>query len=537
MPGGPYDLITINYSLHHAGKPVELMKSARGALKPGGAFLVTEYRKSDNLQDDTDTDRRIVYAVGLQAGPRFFRTFRRQGVQFAVIGIATVAVGAVATVLLAVLLHLPYDLATGLYTGALTNTPALAAAIDAVARVAPGHDSSISVGYGIAYPFSMIGLVLLVQCLPRLLRRDVKAEEAAWLKTQSADTPDLMVKQYHVSNPICDGKCLAEINPHRISAANVSRIRREGKVRPARPDTVLQIGDVVMVVGTQAELAKMGMLFGEETCTPMDVGASVSVADAEVTGKSLVGHRLDELRVGERYNVVITRIRRQGVEIAPVGSSVLEMGDGLRVVGDPDSVSEFVQLAGSEQHRLEETNMLTFLIGLLLGIIIGTIPFRFSDGIVVRLGTAGGAFIMSLLVGHFGRIGSFRLYVPPAARNLSRELGLMLFLAGAGANAGSKLIEVIQQQGPMLFGVGAIITIAAVATALILMLRVYKMNTLATLGALCACMTNPPGQGAATAQAETDLPALAFASVYPVAMIVKIVLAQVLVELLRAVVG
>jgi putative transport protein len=176
--------------------------------------------------------------------------------------------------------------------------------------------------------------------------------------------------------------------------------------------------------------------------------------------------------------------------------------------------------------------MVPFLIGLVLGILLGSLPVNLPNGMTVKLGMAGGAFIVSLVLGHFGKIGPFRMYVPAAARNLSRELGLMLFLAGAGSKAGSQFVAILQTQGWQLLLAGALITILSALAGLLLMNRFYHMNMLATMGALCACMTNPPGLGAANAQTETDLPALSYASVYPVALIFKILLAQVLVEAL-----
>jgi len=254
--------------------------------------------------------------------------------------------------------------------------------------------------------------------------------------------------------------------------------------------------------------------------------------DVEVTEDSLTGKRLGEMRLWEQYTVVITRIRRQGLEIAPSGNVTLEMGDNLRVVGDKHAVASFVGLVHGHPRKAEETNMLPFLAGLLLGILLGAIPINLSGGLQVRLGSAGGAFLVSLAVGHFGGVGPLRLYVPAAAKNLSRELGLILFLAGAGVNAGSHFIEILGQQGPGLLIGGAMITLVSLACGLILMHWVYRMNLLATMGALTACMTNPPGLGAANAQTESDLITLSYASVYPVALIFKILLAQFLVEIL-----
>lgn len=475
----------------------------------------------------------FVYSVGLQAGPRFFRTFRKLGGQYVLIALATAGGGAVATLGVAYWLRLPFALAAGLYTGALTCTPALAAATSLAERAVPGSASLISVGYGVAYPFSMLGVVLLMQGLPRLLRRDLNSEEQHWLAERRLETPELEARQYRITNPNCDGKTVSEINPHRMTVANISRIKRGEQVFAARPDMTLRLGDVVMVVGAPGELEKMQLLLGEETHERMDVNADVLSVDVEVTEASLTGKKLGQMRLWERYTVVITRIRRQGLELTPTGATTLEIGDNIRVVGDKNAVETFVALVHGHAQRAEETNMLPFLGGLLLGILLGAIPINLPDGITLRLGNAGGAFLVSLLVGHFGGLGPLKLYVPPAAKNVLRELGLMLFLAGAGAAAGAKLVVTLQQEGLRLVIGGVIITSVTVVAGLLLMHLYYRMNLLATMGALAASMTNPPSLGAVHAQTSVDLPALSYASVYPVALIFKIILAQLLVEVLR----
>ncbi|MEZ0396844.1 MAG: aspartate:alanine exchanger family transporter [Anaerolineales bacterium] len=470
----------------------------------------------------------FVYAVGLQAGPRFFRTFRRLGLRFAAIGLAVALTGALTTLGLSRLVGLPVDLAAGLYTGALTCTPALAAAIDTLSRLSPQAGGTVSVGYGIAYPFSMLGIVLLVQTLPRLLKRDLRKEEETWLAEYQRELPALLVKQYRVTNPNADGKTLLDINPHRLARVNITRIRRGEDVFLASPTTALHLGDVVLAVGPQDELDKIKIVLGEETEVPMDRNTKITTQDLEMISPAFAGKTLADLRVWETFGVVITRIRRQGVEIAPIGSVSLEVGDGLHVVGEKENVQEFVRKVGGDTRQVHETSMLPYLIGLVLGIGVGLIPFRLPGGVEIELGIAGGAFLVSLIFGHFGRIGGLRLYVPAAARNLTRELGLMLFLAGAGTTAGVHLVEVIRSQGWILVLCGAAVTILSAAVGLFLMLRVFKMQTLASLGALTACMTNPPALAAANNQTSTDLATLSYASVYPAALIFKIILAQLL---------
>lgn len=473
----------------------------------------------------------FVYAVGLQAGPRFFRAFRRQGMQFLLIGAISVFASAISTVLIARLWNVNAELATGLYTGAVTNTPALAAAIDVVEQYAPQRAGVLSVGYGVAYPFSMVGTVLLIQFLPRLLRRNLREEENAWKTLQEREASRLQAKRFIITNPNCDGKSIREVNPHRMSLANISRVRRGDRVFPAAPDLVLRCGDIVMAVGPEEELEKLRVLLGEETEAAMDVDTSVVATDVDVTEGALAGKKIGDLRVWEQYGVVITRIRRQGAEITPTGGVTLELGDTLRIVGERGAVESFAEIVGTGAQK-DETSMVTFLIGLVVGIAIGSVPVHLTDSVQIKMGTAGGAFLISLLIGHFGRIGPFALYVPAAARNLSRELGLMLFLAGAGTRAGAEFVHVLQQQGVSLFVAGATITVCTVLVVLLLTLVLYRMNTLTTLGALAACMTNPPALGAASSQTDTDMPTLAYASVYPVALIFKILVAQMMLKVL-----
>jgi putative transport protein len=477
----------------------------------------------------------FVYAVGLTAGPSFFRTFRRRGIRFVVLALVTAGSGALITVLLAALLRLSPALAAGLYSGALTCTPALAAVLDSLHLLSPENAPLASVGYGVAYPFSMISMVLLVQFLPVLLRRSVKTEERQWLAEKAAETPGLVSAQFRLTNPNCEGRSVAEVNPRRLAQVNLSRVKREERVFAATPETVLHVGDVVMAVGPAEELEKLTLVLGTPTNERMDVNADVLSMDVEVMDESLTGRTLAQMRVWEQFTVVITRIRRHGLEIVPHGNVTLERGDGIRVVGEKAAVEEFVRRAQGSPRRAGETSMTAYLFGLLIGVLIGLIPVPVGQGVSVKLGMAGGVFLTSLLIGHAGRIGPLRIYVPPAAKNLTRELGLMLFLAGAGTNAGAHLFDVMQDQGWILLLAGVGITLFSALVGLTVMIRLYNMNLLAAMGSLTAAMTNPPALSAANNQTETDLPSIAYASTYPAALILKIVLAQALVQVLSIV--
>lgn len=205
----------------------------------------------------------FVYAVGLQAGPRFFRMFRKQGIRYVVIGVAVALTGALVRLEVAYILKIPDALATGLYTGALTCAPALAAALDVFSRAIPDLSATVSVGYGIAYPFSMIVVVLLVQLLPRLLKRDIRAEEKNWLVERQKELPMLVVKQLRITNLSMGGKSLREMDPYRLAQVNFTRVRRGDQVTMITPDFVLHQGDIVMVVGPQTEMEKIKLVLGD----------------------------------------------------------------------------------------------------------------------------------------------------------------------------------------------------------------------------------------------------------------------------------
>ena len=478
----------------------------------------------------------FVYAVGLQAGMRFFRTFKKQAINFLLVAFGSVLVGAIVTALVAIILGLPFDLATGLYTGALTCTPALAAVVDSISYLRMGSSASISVGYGISYPFSMISVVVIAQLLPKFLKRNLKKEDDQWQKEQEKDNPAIVAKKLLITNPNLKGLKVSELDLHRIGDVNISRIRRGDKIFTATSNSELALDDVVMVVGPESEIAKLSILLGKEVEIPMDLNSNIITRDLFVSESAIAGRKLKDLQIHEKFSVILTRVQRQGLEITPTGAISLEIGDRLRVVGEESAINEFAKLVSGRPLGHEETHMVTFFLGLVIGIIVGNIPIHTSSGVDLRLGNAGGVFIISLLIGHFGRIGSLRLWVPNAARNLTRELGLMLFLAGAGTNAGSSLVTVSTHYGWSIVLAGGLITLSSILTALFLLLKVFKMSTLASLGAMCACMTNPPGLSASQSLSESDLPTVSYASVYPAALIFKILLAQILLQFLAKVI-
>lgn len=473
----------------------------------------------------------FVYAVGLQAGPRFFRTFKKSGTRFLALGLLTVSVGAITALFLSWLLEIPRSFTAGLFCGALTNTPALAAAIDALQHSGEGLLlNDLSVGYGLAYPFGLLGVIILMKFLPRLLHHQLSTEAQRWMEEMRSEQEPLKAVQFRITNPNCEGKTLSELGSSQLTQANFCRIRRDNQVFPALPDFALHLGDVLQVVGTEQDLELMRLLLGKETQDAMDLNQNILSLDLDVTEDNLGNKTLCELQVMERFGVVITRLRREGIEIAPSGQTRLEIGDHLRVVGEKQSVEDFAKIVATNTERLEETSMLPFLVGLLLGVGLGSIPLGLLPGMPIKLGAAGGAFIVSLLLGHFGRIGRYKMHVPPAAKNFTRELGLMVFLAGVGTLAGARFFEIVAERGLTFLFVGALITLSASIVLLIVCEKMLRLNLLETMGIFAGSMTNLPSISAITDDVGSELLLLAYASTYPIALISKIVLAQLIAQ-------
>lgn len=470
----------------------------------------------------------FVYAVGLQAGPRFVRTVRSKGVIPLVVGLATVVGGAAVAGFLARLLHLDAALAVGLFAGALTSTPALAAATEVAGQSAP----AVSVAYGVAYPFGVVGVVLFGQLMPRWLSRWPAASN------RQPDLPSgepVQQRCYLVQNPACIGKRISALRLHELASVNISRVMRGAQVLASAPDVELAAGDVIMAVGTGRELDRLALIIGPPVPVEVEMKQvpNVVARDVYISESAFAGRSLRQLHVRSKYNVVITRVRREGMEFVPRGDFVLEIGDQVRAVGYEPDVVNFERAAGIHERRLHETGILEFAFGLVVGIVLGLLPIPVPMAGTVKLGLAGGPLFVGLLLGHYGRIGRLRLHVPVAARYLMRELGLMLFLVGAGTAAGADLLPVLRQQGLTLAALAITTVVAATAVAFVLSYVVFRQSPASSMGLTCGAMTSTPGLGAASSQFDSDVPALAYAAVYPLALVAMTVVAQLMLAILR----
>ncbi len=465
----------------------------------------------------------FVYCLGLGAGPSFLRMVFQQGKALAAMAVAMiVAAGAVAW-LVARGLGLSADLASGLFAGALTSTPALAAASERLPA-----DSDVAVGFGIAYPFGVVGVILFVQLAPQLLARLPGRSTAG----ESAEGSPITRMLVQIANPNVTGKPLRDVGVLSRANCQVSRVLVEGRLQPIPPAFQLELGQRVLVVGAQDRLADVVEVLGER-CEIIN-----HVLDVEqqrrrivVTARDLIGQSLRELHLRSRFGVTITRITRQDIEFVPSPEERIQFGDILIAVGESAGLDRFVAYAGHRERTADETDLISLSAGLMLGVVVGRVELAFG-GEAISLGLAGGPLLVGLVLGHLGHVGPIAVHMPRAARLLLGEIGLTLFLAQAGSQAGGNFIPVLSEHGLSL-GLGALVIVAVPLIVGSVVARcVLHLGILETLGGICGAMTSTPGLGAVTSAVDSSRPATSYATVYPLALVLVTLLAPVLIALL-----
>ncbi|MCR4401980.1 MAG: YidE/YbjL duplication [Firmicutes bacterium] len=470
----------------------------------------------------------FVGSVGLTAGPRFFRNLRRNALSYGLLALLIVGSGAVATAMAARLFDIPRALAVGIYTGALTTTPGLAVALEATG------DSAASIGYGIAYPFGVVGVVLFVQLMPHLLRKNLREEVAKLSQTPDREAglvPTLLVREFVVENPDVDRKTLAELAIHSRTGAVVSRVKRGRQVFAALGNTVLLKGDGIRAVGTEEALAKLEAVVGRQAQVPMDE-PGVEVRDLAVESREVAGKTVCELNAHGQYGIILTRVRRAGVEFTPGADTVLEQKDVVRAVGAPSAMDRFQAVLGRQRRPLERTGMLALALVIAVGLLISRLRLEIPGVGAVSLGIAGGPLMAGLIVGHFGGVGRWSLRPSGQTLGITREMGLMLFLAGAGVAAGRGFVATVAKYGWLLFASGAGITVIPMMLGFAASALFFKLSLPDNLGSICGGMTSTPALGALITAAGSDEVAASYAATYPFALVLVVLATQALAILL-----
>ncbi|KRP37667.1 MAG: YidE/YbjL duplication [Opitutaceae bacterium BACL24 MAG-120322-bin51] len=469
----------------------------------------------------------FVYCVGIGAGGRFFASVAREGATLAKLALVIVAIGGAITWAGAKLLDLPADLATGIFAGALTSTPALAAATEGLKDSASG----VSIGYGIAYPFGVIGVVLFVQLLPRLLKHDLEAINAEHEAEDNTDERVVTVL-VEVTNQNLVGKKIAEAGISNLNACQVSRIFKEGQLMPLSYGDEFNQGQLLLLVGRSKEITIAIDTLGRRSDRNILKDVENERQNLLVTEHKIAGKSIRELAPLKHYGVVITRITRGGLTFVPNMATLIETHDNLTTVGRTEDLKVFAKAVGHRSTAIDSTDLLSLSAGLTLGIVAGLIPIGLPGSTPITLGLAGGPLLVALLLGHFGKVGRIVGHIPRPTRLLLQDLGLVFFLANAGIEGGVSLEATVQQYGITLFGLGMLVSVVPLILAWPLARKLFKLDPLQALGGICGGMTSTPALGAITARTDSQVPVISYVSAYPVALIVMILIAKILISLL-----
>ncbi|QSV45907.1 aspartate:alanine exchanger family transporter [Geobacter benzoatilyticus] len=480
----------------------------------------------------------FVYTIGLASGPAFVASLRQEGVRNNLLILCVLAFATMLTVAAQRFLALPATITVGLFAGSLTNTPALAGALETIKHLAPQNlmEQLLAepvVGYSIAYPMGVMGVVLAISLVQKLWRIDY-AEEAKQFKIAGVATEALRSKTIRVTWPQAGRQTVVELSRQQKWDVVFGRIKRNGEYLLTGPQVRLQPGDLLLAVGTGAELQRVAEVLGE--VSEEEITADRSEFDYRrifVSNPRVAGRRLGSLDLFERFGATVTRVRRGDDDFLPHDDMVLELGDRVRVVTSRERMGEVTALFGDSYRAVSEVDILTFSLGLALGLLLGIVPIPLPGGVTLKLGFAGGPLIVALVLGTIGRSGGMIWSLPYSANMTLRQIGLVLFLAGIGTRAGYGFVSTLADGGGFtIFAAGAVVTFTAALATLFIGHRLLKIPMGILIGMVAGLQTQPAVLGYALEQTGNDLPNIGYASVYPVATIGKIVAVQVLLTLL-----
>ena len=470
----------------------------------------------------------FVYAIGVQAGPLFFRILRKSGLGLTLLALATVTATGAAAAWAVRAFGISPELGIGLFCGAITNTPALAAVSESL-RGTPGALLP-TVGYSIAYPLGVALPILLAELVLHLGKIDmpkaVKQAESATCEHHG--TPSAC--NLAVTSELLIGRSLAE-TPLAQLPVRVSRIQRGEAVMVARPETVLEAGDFLRVVGTEEDLAKARELVGGDAAEAVGLEFRRDPVDFRrmiLSTPRLIGRKLGDIELERRFEAVVTRVRRGDQDFVPTAETVLERGDRLRVVARRDQMSEIGRYLGDSTRAFSETDFLSLSVGIVLGILLGILKLPLPGGGSVHLGLAGGPLVVALVLGWLGRTGPLIWSLPPAANLAFRQLGLVLFFSAVGLRAGGNFAAALAHQGPILIAVGAGLTLLATGLLLGGAMIVLRMDWVSAAGALAGGQTQPALLTFAGDRSHSEAPNVVYTAIMPTAMIAKILVAQIM---------
>ena len=475
----------------------------------------------------------FVYALGLQVGPGFFSSMRTEGVKLLVPAIAVLVTGTLMAIGLSYIAGVSIADMSGILCGATTNTPALAAAQQSLEQMGiNGNGAALSCA--ITYPLGVVGVILAIIFLRKLFVRTSDMPQP-----DSKHKKNVFIASYRVTNPAIFGKTIAEVAHTGHHHFVISRMWHEGHVLIPMSDRVLQENDILLVITKPEEADELCFIFGEkeqkdwnsENIDWNKIDSELTSQRILVTRSEINGKKLSSLRLRNNYGINISRVYRSGVQLLATPDLVLQLGDRLTVVGEAADIKRVESILGNAVQSLNEPNLVSVFIGMVLGLIVGSIPLSVPGiSLPVKLGLAGGPIIVGILIGTFGPRMHMVTYTTRSANMMLRAIGLNLYLACLGLDAGAHFFEtVVRPEGLLWIILGLLITFVPVVLTGILALRVMKLDFGSISGLLCGSMANPMALNYANDTIEGDNPSVAYATVYPVCMFLRVIIIQLVV--------
>ena len=480
----------------------------------------------------------FVYSVGMQVGPGFFSSFKQGGITLNMLACGIVFLGVLTAVILHYATGIPMPTMVGLLSGAVTNTPGLGAAQQAFSDMHGVSDNTIALGYAVAYPLGVIGIILSIILIKYIFRVSFDKENEQLNSEDSSHTNEAKPISLIVKNPAIFNKTVAELSnllEHRDFV--ISRVWRDSnkQIEIASANTVLQENDKVFVITTETDAETIKTFIGEEIdmerkqwirMESQFINRRILITKPELNGK-----RLGQLKLRKLYGINITRINRAGVDLVAKPGLTLQVGDRVNVVGTETAVSNVEKVLGNSMKRLNEPNLITIFVGIALGIVLGSIPISFP-GIPqpVKLGLAGGPLVVAILISRFGYHYKLITYTTQSANLMLREIGITLFLACVGISAGDGFVDTIVNNGGFAWiGYGFIITFVPLMIIGCIGRYFCKVNYFTLMGLIAGSTTDPPALAYSNATSGNDAPSVGYATVYPLTMFLRVLTAQLLI--------
>ncbi|EOZ1385685.1 putative transporter [Enterobacter hormaechei] len=476
----------------------------------------------------------FVYTIGIQVGPGFFASLRVSGLRLNLFAFGIVVMGGLVTAILHKLFAIPLPVVLGIFSGAVTNTPALGAGQQILRDLGIPADvvDQMGMSYAMAYPFGICGILLSMWLVRVLFRVNVEQEAKEHESTLTNGHALIKTINIRVENPNLNNMAIQDVPILNSATIICSRLKRDETLMVPSPDTLIQHGDLLLLVGQPADLNNARLVIGQEVDTSLSTrGTDMRVERVVVTNEKVLGKKIRDLQVKERYDVVISRLNRAGVELVASQDASLQFGDILNLVGRPSSIDAVADMVGNAQQKLQQVQMLPVFIGVGLGVMLGSIPLYVPGfPVALKLGLAGGPLIMALILGRIGSIGKLYWFMPPSANLALRELGIVLFLAVVGLKSGGDFVDtLVNGEGMSWVGYGIFITAIPLITVGLLARIFAKMNYLTLCGMLAGSMTDPPALAFANnLHATSGAAALSYATVYPLVMFLRIITPQLL---------